>query len=98
MTKHGNPTGGTASFPLGVEKQYLVVDKNADNPDILGVCLFGVGIQCCQTVKAAIKDFGDAGFDVRDYAAVILATEAELHKLNATHVGSMMLRWQKEHP
>ena len=90
MIKHGNPFGGTKSFPIGVKDEWLVVNEKYLDPNMQAIYIFAEGIQCYGIFKAAIKDFSDAGFDVKSNEIAIESLFSKLKKCNYEHVKSML--------
>ena len=65
MIKHGNPFGGTISFPVGVVDGWLTVKKKDSDPNTQIINIFTEGTQCYGIFKTILKDFCDAGFDIK---------------------------------
>jgi len=90
MIKHGNPFGGTISFPFGVKDGWLVVNGKSLDPNMQANYIFTEGIQCYGIFKAAIKDLSDAGFDIKSNEIAIESLFSKLEKCNYEHVKSML--------
>ena len=90
MIKHGNPFGGTISFPIGVKDEWLVVNEKS-NSNMQAPYIFAEGIECHGILKAAIKDFSDAGFDIKSNEIAIESLNSKLLELNHEHVNKCYL-------
>ncbi|NOR46847.1 MAG: hypothetical protein GQ533_02200 [Methanosarcinaceae archaeon] len=89
MIKHGNPFGGTMSFPIGVKDEWLVVNEKS-NSNMRAIYIFAEGIECHGIFKATIKDFSEAGFDIKSNEIAIESLNSKLLELNHEHVISML--------
>jgi len=90
MIKHGNPFGGTISFPIGVKDEWLVVNEKSSDSNIRANYIFAEGIQCIGIFKAVIKDLSDAGFDIKSNEIAIESLNSKLTECNYEHMMSML--------
>jgi len=93
MVKHGNPLGGTASFPLGLDDGWLTVRQDHPSDNVLATYLFCLGTECYEAVKAAVKDFSESGFDTSKSEVAIEKLDTELQAINRKHVKYMVLEY-----
>lgn len=55
MVKHGNPAGGTTSFPLGVSEGWLCINRpDVDSSDLINH-LFWLVSECTRVAKVALE-------------------------------------------
>jgi len=90
MIKHGNPFGGTISFPVGVKDGWLVVKEKILDPNTQIIILFNEGIQCHGIFKTILKDFCDAGFDIKSNEIAIDSLYSKLIERNCEHLMSIL--------
>ena len=91
MIKHGNPFGGTISFPVGVNDEWLVVNEKTSDSNKRAIYVFAEGIQCYGIFKATIKDFSEAGFDIKSNEIAIESLNSKLIERNYEHSISMLI-------
>lgn len=96
MVKHGNPAGWTASFPIGVREDALVLPSPNEKPNLLQVYLFAVGATLYQAGVAAGKMVHPVGFDMSGEIEQLKKLDAELSLLNESHLLAMMKKYIQE--
>ncbi len=79
--KHGNPMGEQSDFQIFPHEsdEHEELPAKGDEPDavLLALILVAEGHECYHLFKAAVKDFAEAGFDVKANVTAI----DELHEL-----------------
>lgn len=95
MVKHGNPAGGTASFPIGVRQDALVLPDSGEKANLLPVYLFAAGATLYQAAVAAGKLVHPVGFDMTGEIEELRHLDAELSHLNEDHVRAMLQRYMQ---
>ena len=96
MVKHGNPAGGTTSFPIGVQKDTLLFPSIDEKPNLLPAYLFAVGATLYDACIAAGKMVHPVGFDISGEIEQLRELDVELRQLNESHLLSMMKKYMKE--
>lgn len=96
MVKHGNPAGGTASFPIEVREDALVLPNPDEKPNLLPVYLFATGATLYQAGVAAGKMVHPVGFDMGGEIEQLKKLNAELRLLNESHLLAMMKKYIQE--
>jgi len=90
MVKHGNPVGGTLSFPIGVRDHALVLPDPHEKSKLLPVYLFALGSTLFQAAVAAGKIVQVVGVDMTTEIEELKSLDEELNQLNEGHVLAML--------
>lgn len=96
MVKHGNPAGGTSSFPIGVREDGLVLPNLDEKSNLLPVYLYVTGAILYQAGAAAGKMVHPVGFDMSGEIEQLKKLDAELRLLNKSHLLAMMKKYIQE--
>ncbi len=96
MVKHGNPAGGTASFPIVVRENGLVLPSPDEKPNLLPIYLFAVAAALYQAGVAAGRMVHPVGFDMSGEIKQLKKFHEELRLLNKRHLLAMMKQYIQE--
>ncbi|MDT3779172.1 DUF5677 domain-containing protein [Nitrospira sp. MA-1] len=95
MVKHGNPAGETATFPIGVREDALVLPNPDEKRNLLPIYLFTVAANLYQASVAAGKMVHPIGFDISSEIEQLNKLYAELKILNERHLLAIIKKYRQ---